>query len=75
MAAALRAQCASVDAVEIDPVIARLGRELHPEHPYASDKVRIHINDGRAFFHQARAAGRHYDLIVFGWWIHKLLSQ
>jgi len=75
VAAALRAQCASVDAVEIDPVIARLGRELHPEHPYASDKVRIHINDGRAFFHQARAAGRHYDLIVFGWWIHKLLSQ
>jgi len=66
VAAALRAQCASVDAVEIDPVIVRLGRELHPERPYASDKVRVHINDGRAFFHQARAAGQHYDLIVFG---------
>jgi len=66
VAAALRAQCASVDAVEIDPVIARLGRELHPERPYASDKVHVHINDGRAFFHQARAAGQQYDLIVFG---------
>ncbi len=66
VAAALRAQCASVDAVEIDPVIERLGRELHPERPYASDKVHVHINDGRAFFHQARAAGQHYDLIVFG---------
>jgi hypothetical protein len=54
VAAALRAQCASVDAVEIDPAIAHLGRELHPEHPYDSGKVRLHINDGRAFFHQAR---------------------
>ena len=66
VAAALRAQCASVDAVEIDPVIAQLGRELHPERPYASGKVRVHINDGRAFFHRARGAGQHYDLIVFG---------
>ena len=66
VAAALRAQCASVDAVEIDPAIAQLGRELHPERPYDSSKVRLHINDGRAFFHQARAAGRHFDVIVFG---------
>src|SRR3984893_8238072 len=66
VAAALRANCASVDAVEIDPAIARLGRELHPEHPYDSSKVRLHINDGRAFFHQARAAGQHFDVIVFG---------
>jgi len=66
VAAALRAQCASVDAVEIDPAIAHLGRELHPERPYDSSKVRVHINDGRAFFHQARAAGQHFDVIVFG---------
>jgi len=31
VAAALRAQCASVDAVEIDPAIAKLGRQLHPK--------------------------------------------
>jgi hypothetical protein len=66
VAAALRANCASVDAVEIDPSIAHLGRELHPEHPYDSTKVRLHINDGRAFFHQARAAGQRFDVIVFG---------
>ena len=66
VAAALRAQCASVDAVEIDPAIAGLGRQLHPERPYDSSKVRLHINDGRAFFHQARAAGQRFDVIVFG---------
>jgi hypothetical protein len=66
VAASLRANCASVDAVEIDPAIAHLGRELHPEHPYDSSKVRLHINDGRAFFHQARAAGQRFDVIVFG---------
>ena len=66
VAAALRARCASVDAVEIDPAIATLGRKLHPEHPYDSSNVRIHITDGRAFFHQARAAGQRFDLIVFG---------
>ena len=66
VAAALRAQCAGVDAVEIDPAIAHLGRELHPEHPYDSSKVRVHIDDGRAFFHQARSAGQRFDVIVFG---------
>jgi hypothetical protein len=66
VAAALRANCVSVDAVEIDPAIARLGRELHPEHPYDSSKVHLHISDGRAFFHQARAAGQRFDVIVFG---------
>jgi len=66
VAAALRARCASVDAVEIDPAIASLGRQLHPERPYDSSKVRLHINDGRAFFHQARAAGQRFDVIVFG---------
>jgi len=66
VAAALRAQCASVDAVEIDPAIAHLGRELHPEHPYDSSKVHLHIDDGRAFFHQAHASGERFDVIVFG---------
>ncbi len=66
VAAALRAQCASVDAVEIDPAIAELGRKLHPERPYDSGKVHVHIDDGRAFFHKARAAGQRYDVIVFG---------
>jgi len=66
VAAALRAQCTSVDAVEIDPSIERLGQELHPERPYQSSRVNVQINDGRAFFHQARAGGQRYDVIVFG---------
>ena len=66
VAAALRANCASVDAVEIDPAIAHLGHELHPERPYDSSKVQLHINDGRAFFHQAHASGQRFDVIVFG---------
>lgn len=66
VAAALRAGCQSIDAVEIDPLIVRLGQRLHPEHPYQSERVHIFVNDGRAYFHQALAAGKTYDLIVFG---------
>src|ERR1019366_10149083 len=66
VAAALRAGCQSVDAVEIDPRIVKLGQRLHPEHPYQSERVHIFVNDGRAFFHQALLTGKTYDLIVFG---------
>jgi hypothetical protein len=66
VAAALRAGCQTIDAVEIDPLIVKLGKQLHPEHPYQSNRVHIFVNDGRAFFHQALAAGKTYDLIVFG---------
>jgi SAM-dependent methyltransferase len=63
VAAALRHGARHVDAVEIDPVIARLGRQYHPERPYDSPKVAVIINDARAFFNRA---DRKYDLIVFG---------
>ena len=66
ISAALRAGCRSIDAVEIDPVILKIGRRLHPEHPYQSDRVHVVNNDGRAYLHQALAAGKTYDLIVFG---------
>ena len=66
VSAALRAGCASIDAVEIDPAILKLGHELHPERPYDSPRVHAYVNDGRAFFHQALAQGKTYDLIVFG---------
>lgn len=52
-----------VDAVEIDPVIARLGRELHPQRPYADARVHLHVDDARAFL---RRTQRTYDLIIFG---------
>jgi predicted membrane-bound spermidine synthase len=49
--------------VEIDPAIVALGRARHPNRPYSSDKVRVSIDDARAFF---RKDGGSYDLIWFG---------
>jgi hypothetical protein len=51
-----------VDAVEIDPVIARIGRDFHPDRPYDDPRVTVHVDDGRAFL---RRSTERYDLIVF----------
>jgi hypothetical protein len=51
-----------VDAVEIDPRLYALGRELHPEHPYQDARVHVYIDDGRAFLEQS---DQRYDLILF----------
>ena len=59
---ALRAGAQHVDAVEIDPVIQRLGKLHHPEHPYDDPRVSVHLDDGRNFL---RTTSRKYDLIVF----------
>ena len=59
---ALRDGATHVDAVEIDPVIANLGREHNPSGAYLDPRVEVHINDGRTFMTQTR---RKYDLIVF----------
>jgi SAM-dependent methyltransferase len=73
VAAALRHGAAWVDAVEIDPVIVRLGRQYHPEQPYDSAKVTVFIDDARAFFRKAK---HKYDLIVFGYLdSHTLLTS
>lgn len=61
--AARRGGAQSVDAVEIDPVIERLGREYHPQHPYSDPRVRVIVDDARAYL---RRPGPGYDLIVFG---------
>ena len=61
--AALRNGAARVDAVEIDPVIYRLGKEMHPDRPYESDKVNIIINDARNFFRRSKEK---YDAVIFG---------
>ncbi len=63
VAAALRYGAERVDAVEIDPVIAALGRQWHPERPYANPRVRLIIDDARSFLRKAPAV---YDLIVLG---------
>jgi SAM-dependent methyltransferase len=63
VAAALRHGADQVDAVEIDPLILKLGKQLHPERPYDSNRVRVFNDDARAFFKRSQEK---YDLIVFG---------
>lgn len=52
-----------VDVVEIDPSIIELGRRIHPNNPYDSDRVRIFNMDARNFLNETDGE---YDLIVFG---------
>jgi spermidine synthase len=52
-----------IDAVEIDPVIAAIGKDVHFQQPYSDPRVHLHINDARAFL---RASKQKYDVIVFG---------
>ncbi|HEX8027430.1 MAG TPA: hypothetical protein VF491_03165 [Vicinamibacterales bacterium] len=51
-----------VDAVEIDPVIQRLGKRDHPDRPYDDPRVFVHLNDGRNYL---KAGNKQYDLIVY----------
>lgn len=61
---AILAGAEKIDAVEIDPVIARFGRTYHPMQPYSDPKVNLIVDDGRAFMTQT---DEEYDLIVFAW--------
>ena len=62
VAAALKHGAKHVDAVEIDPTIIQLGREHHPEQPYADPRVTVTNDDARHFL---RTTDRKYDLVVF----------
>src|SRR5207249_1760612 len=46
-------QVGHIDAVEIDPVIARLGTQFHPEQPFSDPRVDVHIDDGRSFLRKS----------------------
>ncbi len=63
VAAALRHDSQTVDAVEIDPKILDIGRRHHPEYPYSDPRVSAHLTDARAFMKRSTAR---YDLILFG---------
>jgi hypothetical protein len=52
-----------IDAVEIDPVIVDLSRRFNADAPYSDPRVKVHIDDARAFFMRARPG---YDLVAFG---------
>jgi spermidine synthase len=62
VSSALQHGAKRVDAVEIDPVIVRLGRQYHPEGPYKDPRVTVVNDDAR---HYLRTAEKQYDLIVF----------
>ena len=53
----------SVTAVDIDPVIVRLGRIGNPHRPYDSPNVKVVVDDARSFF---RTTDEQFDLIVYG---------
>ncbi len=62
VAAALRNGAGRVTAVEIDPAILELGRQLHFEHPYSSPRVHAIVNDARSYLENPT---ERFDLIVF----------
>lgn len=54
---------ARIDAVDIEPAIQRIGRDKHPDRPYADPRVTFHLDDGRNFLR--RAPEGEYDLVVY----------
>lgn len=62
VAAALKHGAKRVDAVEIDPMIIRLGRQHHPDRPYSDPRVTVVNDDARHFL---RTTEKKYDLVVF----------
>jgi spermidine synthase len=62
VAAALRNGAGEVTAVEIDPLILRLGRRYHFEQPYSSPRVTAVNADARNYL---QTADRQFDLILF----------
>jgi hypothetical protein len=63
VAVALAMGAEHVDAVEIDPVILDLGRQVHPSRPYDSPRVRVVNTDARAFLN---STDERYDVVVLG---------
>ena len=62
VAAALRNGAGRVVAVEIDPLILKLGRELHFEHPYQDPRTHVVLDDARSSIQNSHDR---FDLIVF----------
>ena len=62
-AVALLNGAAHVTAVEIDPAVVRLGREVHPMTPYLDKRVEVVIDDARAYMANCTTT---YDVVSFG---------
>jgi SAM-dependent methyltransferase len=53
---------ASIDAVDIDPVLIEFGKTIHPEKPYLDKRVTVFVEDARTFL---KRCTKHYDCIIF----------
>ena len=62
VATAIRYSKGNIDAVEIDPLVANLGKKFHPEDPYNNSRVNLIINDARNYI---KEIDKKYDLIVY----------
>jgi SAM-dependent methyltransferase len=62
VAAALRNGAGRVVAIEIDPLILELGRQLHFERPYASPRVTTIVDDARSYLQNG---GEQFDMILY----------
>lgn len=58
---AFNAGAESIDAVEIDPLVVKMGEKYNPA--YKSPKVHVYCDDARNFLNRCN---KKYDLIVFG---------
>lgn len=73
VSAALRRTQSVIRAVEIDPVVVRLGRIYHFERPYEDPRVEVIVDDARSFFMRTNEK---YAKIVFGYLdSHTLMSS
>lgn len=73
VSAALRNTDREVYAVEIDPTIIQLGKQLHFEKPYDNPRVNLVVDDARAFFHKTN---QKFAMVIFGFLdSHTLLSS
>ena len=62
--AALLLGAKQVDAIEIDPVLINLSKKINASGIYFNPRVKVQINDARAFFTNAKPV---YDLIAFAY--------
>jgi hypothetical protein len=51
-----------VDAVDIDPQLLHLGKELNPSKPFDNPRVTLHVGDGREYLQDSH---KKYTLILF----------
>ena len=60
---ALKNGAKRIVAVEIDPVILKIGQNLHWQRPYSDPAVQLINDDGR---HYLRTTKERFDLVIFG---------